>query len=100
MKHDPDFAPHRQITADPDSVRLFARRAGSSRAYNVIAAVTLLALLVAAVVTRGTISDEIADSNVDRQSYVAFLIDVVTTLGLCIGLAWLLFSCRPVRDDH
>jgi hypothetical protein len=47
-----------------------------------------------------TISSEIADSNVDRQSYVAFVINVVATLGLSIGLAWLLFSGRPRADDE
>jgi hypothetical protein len=65
----------------------------------VIVAATLLALLVAAIVTPATFSNEIADSNVDRQSYVAFVIDVVATLGLSIGLAWLLFSGRPRADD-
>jgi hypothetical protein len=72
-----------------------ARRPGSSRTCDVIVATTLLALLVVAVVTRAAISNEIADSNVDRQSYVAFLIEFVATLGLNIGLAWLLFSSRP-----
>jgi hypothetical protein len=64
----------------------------------VIVAATLLALLVVAIVTRATISNEIADSNVDRQSYVAFVIEFVATLGLSIGLAWLLFSNRPRPD--
>ncbi|MEA2818895.1 MAG: hypothetical protein QOJ86_899 [Bradyrhizobium sp.] len=78
-----------------DRGKPLARRLGSSRGHDVIAAVTLLALLVVAIMTRGTISDEIADSNVDRQSYVAFVIDVVASLGLSLGLAWLLFSSRP-----
>jgi hypothetical protein len=78
-----------------DRGKPLARRLGSSRSRDVIVAVTLLALLVVAIVTRGTISDEIADSNVDRQSYVAFVIDVVASLGLSLGLAWLLFSSRP-----
>jgi hypothetical protein len=64
----------------------------------VIVAATLLALLVVAIVTRAAISNEIADSNVDRQSYVAFVIEFVATLGLSIGLAWLLFSSRPRPD--
>jgi hypothetical protein len=59
-----------------------------SRTYDVIVAATLLALLVVAIVTRATISNEIADSNVDRPSYVAFVIEFVATLGLSIGLAW------------
>jgi hypothetical protein len=59
----------------------------------------LLAVLVVAIVTRATISSEIADGNVDRHSYVAFVIDVVATLGLSIGLAWLMFSGRPRADD-
>jgi hypothetical protein len=66
----------------------------------VIVAATLLALLVAAIATRAAISNEIADSNVDRQSYVAFVIDVVATVGLSIGLALLLFSSRPRADDE
>ena len=63
-------------------------------------AATLLALLVVAIVTRATISNEIADSSLDRQSYVAYAIDVVATLGLSIGLAVLLFSSRPRADDE
>jgi hypothetical protein len=100
MKLDPDFVHHCKITGDPKSGKFFARRAGSSRGRDLIAAATLLVLLVAAIVTRGTISDEIADGNLDRQSYFAFVIDVITTLGLSVGLAWLLFSSRPrVKDD-
>jgi hypothetical protein len=36
------------------------------------------------------VSNEIGDSSVDRQSYVAFVIEVVATLGLSIGpnLTW------------
>jgi uncharacterized BrkB/YihY/UPF0761 family membrane protein len=64
----------------------------------VIVAATLLALLVVVIVTRATISNEIADSDVDRPSYVAFVIEFVATLGLSIGLAWLLFSSRPRPD--
>jgi hypothetical protein len=95
MKLDPDFVQHRKFTRDMDRGKPLARRLGSSRSHDVIVAVTLLALLVVAIVTRGTISDEIADGNVDRQSYVAFVIDVVASLGLSLGLAWLLFSSRP-----
>ena len=100
MKLDPSFAHRRKITRDLDSGKLFARRPRSSRTYDVIVAATLLALLVVAIVTRATISNEIADSNVDRQSYVALVIDVVATLGLSIGLLWLLFSGRPRADDE
>jgi hypothetical protein len=64
----------------------------------VIFAATLLALLVVAIVTRAAISNEIADSNVDRPSYIAFVIEFVASLGLSIGLAWLLFSSRPRPD--
>jgi len=72
-----------------------ARRPGSSRINDVIVAATLLALLT--VVTCATISNEIMDSDEDHQSYVAFAIEVVATLGLNIGLAFLLFSGRPRR---
>ena len=58
----------------------FARRSGPSRAHDVIVAATLLALLVVAIATRATISNEIGDSSVDRQSYLAFVIDVVARL--------------------
>jgi len=99
MKRNPNFVHHRKITKDRDSGKLFARRHGSSRTHDVIVAVTLLALLVVAIVTRA-ISNEITDSNLDRQSYVAYAIDVVATLGLSIGLAVLLFSSRPGADDE
>jgi hypothetical protein len=95
VKLAPAFVLHRKTTRDLDRGKLLARRPGSSRSHDVIVGVTLLALLVVAIVTRGTISNEIADSNVDRQSYVAFVIDVVASLGLSLGLAWLLFSSRP-----
>jgi hypothetical protein len=100
MKLDPNFVHHRKIKRDLDCSKLFASRAGSSRSHDVIVAATLLALLVVAIATRATISNEIGDSSVDRQSYVAFVIDVVATLGLSIGLAWLLFSSRPRADDE
>ena len=100
MKLDPNFVHHRTITGDLDCGKLFARRPGSSRTRDVIVTVTLLALLVVAIVTHATISNEIADSNVDRQSHVAFVIDVVATLGLSIALAWLLFSGRPRAGDE
>ena len=100
MKRNPNFVHHRKITKDRDSGKLFARRHGSSRTHDVIVAVTLLALLVAAIVTRATISNEITDSSLDRQSYVAYAIDVVATLGFSIGLAVLLFSSRPRADDE
>jgi hypothetical protein len=100
VKLDSNLIQHRQITRGVESRKLFARRPGSSRSHDVIVAATLLALLVVAIVSRATISNEIADSNVDRQGYVAFVIDVVATLGLSIGLAWLLFSSRPRADDE
>jgi hypothetical protein len=99
MKLDPDFVHHRKVTRDPDRGKFFARRPGSSRCRDVIVAAALLALLVVDIVTRATISSEIADSNLDRQSYVACVIDVVVNLGLSIGLAWLLFSGRPRAGD-
>jgi len=99
MKPGLDFVQHRKIAGDLDRGKRFARRPRSSRFDDVIVAATLLALLVVAIVTRATISNEIADSNVDRQSHVAFVIDVVATLGLSIGLALLLFSGRPRADD-
>ena len=100
MKLDPNFVHHRTITRDLDCGKLFARHPGSSRTRDVIVTVTLLALLVVAIVTRASISNEIGDSSVDRQSYVAFVIDIVATLGLSIGLAWLLFSGRPRAGDE
>ena len=100
MKRNPNFVHHRKITKDRDSGKLSARRAGSSRTHDVIFAATLLALLVVAIVTRATVSDEIADSSVDRQSFVACVIDVVATLGVSVGLAWRLFSGRPRADDE
>src|SRR5882672_1950030 len=99
MNLNPDFVHHRKITKDPDSGKPCARRAGWSRSHDVIVAAMLLAMLVVTIVTRATISDEIADNNVDRQSYVAIVIDVVAALGLSIGLAWLLFSRRPRAGD-
>jgi hypothetical protein len=100
MKRNPNFVHHRKITKDRDSGKLFARRHGSSRTHDVIVAVTLLALLVVAIVTRATISNEITDSSLDRQSYVAYAIDLVATLGFSIGLAVLLFSSRPRADGE
>jgi hypothetical protein len=100
MKLDPNFVHHRKIERDLDNGKLFARRAGSSRSHDVIVAATLLALLVVATATRAPTSNEIRDSNVDRQSCHAFVIDVVATLGLSIGLAWLLFSSRPRADNE
>ena len=98
MKLDPNFVHHRKIKRDLDCGKLFARRAGSSRSHDVIVAATLLALLVVATATRAPTS--IGDSNVDRKSHLAFVIDVVATLGLSIGLAWLLFSSRPRADNE
>jgi hypothetical protein len=98
MKLDPNFVHHRKIKRDLDCGRLFARRVRSSRSHDVIVAAMLLALLVAATATRATISNDIGDCSVDRQSYHALVIDFVATLGLSIGLAWLLFSSRPRAD--
>jgi hypothetical protein len=99
MKLDPNFVHHRKIKRDLDCGKLFGGRAGLSRSHDVIVAATL-ALMVVATATRATISNEIGDSSVDRQSYLAFVIDVVATLGLSIGLAWLLFSSRPRADNE
>jgi len=99
MKLDPNFVHHRKTTGDLDGGKLFARRMGSSRRRDVIVAAMLLALLVVAIVTRAPISNEIGDSSVDRQSYAALVIDVVASLGLSLGLAWLLFSSHPRSDD-
>ena len=100
MKLDPIFVHHRKITRDLDGGKLFARRIGSSRSRDVIVAAMLLALLVVAIVTRAPISNEIGDSSVDRQCHVAFVIDVVATLGLSMGLALLLFTSRPRADEE
>ena len=100
MKLDPSFVHHRKIKRDLDCGKFFVRRHGSSRSQDVIIAATLLALLVTAIVTRATISNEITDSSLDRQSYVAYAIDVVATLGFSIGLAVLLFSSRPRADGE
>jgi hypothetical protein len=96
MKLARNFVHYRKITKDLNGGKLFARRIGSSRSRDVIVAAMLLALLVVAIVTRATISNEIGDSSLDRQSYVAFAIDVVVTL----GLSWLLFSSRPRADNE
>ena len=48
MKLDLDFVHHRKITGDSESGKSFARRVGSSRGRDLIAAATLLVLLVAA----------------------------------------------------
>jgi hypothetical protein len=99
MKLDPDFVRNRKIAGDMESGKLFARRRGMSRSHDVIAAVALLALLVVAIATRAPISVEVGDSGGARQSYVAFMIDVLAALGLSIGLAWLLFSrCHRASD--
>ena len=65
-----------------------------------IVAATLLAFLIVATATGAPFSNEIGDCSVDRQSYHALVIDVVATLGLSIGLAWLLFSSRPLADKR
>jgi hypothetical protein len=74
------------------------KKARPSRGLDVIVASTLLALFIVAVATRAPISGEIADSSMDRQGYVAHVIDVVATWGLSIGLALLLFFSRPRAD--
>jgi hypothetical protein len=100
MTFDPNFVDRGKITGNLDSGRVLARRAGSSRSHNLIVAVTLLALFFAAIARHAPVSNEIGDSSVDRRSYAAFVTDVVASLGLCIGLAWLLFSSRPHVDDE
>jgi hypothetical protein len=96
----PNFVDRRRITGDLDSGKVFARRTGSSRSQKLIVAVTLLALFFAAIARHAPASHEIGDGSVDRRSYVAFVTDVVASLGLYIGLAWLLFSSRPHVDDE
>jgi high-affinity Fe2+/Pb2+ permease len=100
MNLNPDLVRQGKSTKNPDRGKLFARRLGSSRTHDVIIAATLLALMIVAIVTGATISNEIADSNVDRRNYVAFVIDLVVTVGLSIGLGWLLFAARPHNDDE
>ena len=63
----------------------------------VLVAHALLALFIVSIARHAPISNEIGDSSVDRRNYVALVTDVVATLGLSIGLAWLLFSSRPPR---
>jgi hypothetical protein len=94
MKFDPDFVRDRKIKGDPDSGKL-ARGARSPRGHDVLVAAVLLVLLVMTILTHAPISIEVEDSSLDRQSYVAFAIDVVVTL----GLSWLLFSSRPRADN-
>jgi hypothetical protein len=99
MRHGPNFIHDHKITRNLDSGKLFAGGARSPRSRDVIVATGLLALLVVAILTRAPISIDVGDSSLDRQSYVAFVIDVVVTLCLSIGLAWLLFSSRPRADN-
>jgi hypothetical protein len=44
------------------------------------------------------ISEGLAYTGGREQSYAAFVIDVGVTLGLSVGLAWLLFPSRPRAD--
>ena len=67
----------------------------AARGHDVLVAAVLLVLLVMTILTHAPISIEVEDSSLDRQSYVAFAIDVVVTL----GLSWLLFSSRPRADN-
>jgi hypothetical protein len=46
----------------------------------------------------GKISKGVAYTGGREQSYAAFVIDVGVTLGLSVGLAWLLFPSRPRAD--
>jgi hypothetical protein len=82
MRLDPNFVHDHKITRNPDSGKLFARGARSSRSHDLVVAAVLLGLLVVAILTRAPISIDVGDSSLDRQSYVAFVIDVVVTLGL------------------
>jgi hypothetical protein len=100
MKLDLNFVRDRKITGDLESGKVFARRPGTSRSHDVIVAAALLALLVVAIATRAPVSVEVGDSGGARQSYVAFMIDVLATLGLSLGLAWLLFSSCHRADDE
>jgi hypothetical protein len=100
MKLDPNLVRDRKITGHMESGKLFARRFGTSRSHDVIAAAALLALLVVAIATRAPISAEVGDSGGARQSYVALIIDALAALSLSIGLAWLLFSNCHRADDE
>jgi hypothetical protein len=85
---------HRAVTETLDNgpVRL------PSHKQEVIVTGTLLALLVAAIAANAGTTVEIGDAEMVRQSPVAFVIEVIATLGFSIGLAWLLFQgCR--HDD-
>lgn len=88
MRLDPNFV--------HDSGKLFARGARSLCSHDLVVAAVLPVLLVVAILTRAAISIDVGDSSPDRQSYVAFVIDVVVTL----GLSWLLFSSRTRADDE
>ena len=69
-----------------------------SHKQEVIVTGTLLALLVAAIAANAGTTVEIGDAEMIRQSPVAFVIEVIATLGFSIGLTWLLFQgCR--HDD-
>ncbi|MDB5581615.1 MAG: hypothetical protein JWR80_6791 [Bradyrhizobium sp.] len=95
MKLDPNCVRDHKIKGDLDSGKL-ARGARSPRGHDVLVAAVLLVLLVKAILTHAPISIEVGDSSLDRQSYVAFAINVVVTL----GLSWLLFSSRPRADNE
>jgi hypothetical protein len=95
MKLDPNFAHDHKITRNPESGKLFARGVRSPRSHDVVVAAVLLMLLVVAILTRAPIFIEVGDGGLDRQSYAAFVVDVVT-----LGLSWLLFSSRPRADNE
>jgi len=100
MKLDSNHVRIRKIAGDLASGKLSARRPGTSRSHDVFVAAALLALLLVAVATRAPVSFEVGDSGGARQSYVASMIDLLTTLVLSIGLTWLLFSSRHrAKDD-
>lgn len=90
MKLDPNFVRNRKIKGYLNSGKL-ARGARSPRGHDVLVSAVLLGLLVMAILIHVPISIEAGDRSLDRQSYVAFAIDVVVTL----GLSWLLFFSRP-----
>ena len=100
MKLDSNHVRIRKIAGDLASGKLSARRPGTSRSHDVFVAAALFALLLVAFATRAPISFEVGDSGGARQSYVASMIDLLTTLVLSIGLTWLLFSSRHrAKDD-
>lgn len=72
----------------------------SSHTADMIASATLLALLIAAFAKGADAPGQIDHTEIIHQSHAAFVIEVVATLGVSVGLAWLLFLCCPRDDDE